>query len=76
MQLRHMFQVTATHPALPAFNEKVEVSVSPQYCADSLFYVHHRELGCGKDYATPQAAIRGIMESHGYRNIVAIETAI
>jgi hypothetical protein len=58
--------VTAKHPVA-----KFNLMMHPATVTESrgLFYCVMTTLGCGKDYATPDAAIRGLVVDHGYYDI-------
>jgi hypothetical protein len=57
--------------------------VSPEYTLrgnpvsvhsiDGVFwFADHPKLGCGKEYATPDSAIRGLLHSHGISRSISI----
>ncbi len=60
------YYVTANHPVA-----KYKLSMHPALVGQSgdKFYCQMTTLGCGKDYATVDAAIRGLVADHGYTNI-------
>lgn len=43
-------------------NESVTVSVDAM---GEGFYAHHHAFGCGRTYATPERAVRGMLLRHG-----------
>ncbi len=61
------YYVNARHPVA-----KFNFMMHPVLVGESRdkFYCQATTLGCGKDYATPAAAIRGLLLDHGYTNIV------
>lgn len=55
--------VTATHPHPEYCFDRTEVKVS-QDAFDRSYYATHPKLGCGKNYGTPQQAIRALFNDH------------
>jgi hypothetical protein len=59
--------VTTHHP-VAKYNLMMHVATVTQ-AGNGAFYCVMTTLGCGKDYPTAEAAIRGLVGDHGYRDI-------
>ena len=61
-----IYYVSADHPVA-----KYNLRMHPATVGTSgnKFYCQMTTLGCGKDYPTIDAAIRGLVADHGYTNI-------
>jgi hypothetical protein len=60
------YLVTATHPHPDYTFDRTPVRVS-QIHGGTYWFADHPKLGCGKDYATPEAAIKGLFADHACR---------
>jgi len=46
-----------------------QVSASPAQNGQSMWSASHPKYGCGKDYPTPEQAVRDMLRSHACTNI-------
>jgi hypothetical protein len=60
------YLVTATHPHPDYCFERTPVQVSLIH-GETYYFATHPKLGCGKNYATADAAIRGLFLDHACR---------
>jgi len=68
------FLVTADHvdPYWACENMLFRVK---QDIADGRFYAQARKYGCGRNYATPESAIRWLLKANGCTNVRIIASA-
>jgi len=60
------------HPRLESHRGRKTFKVSHSYIGNG-WSASHDQFGCGKDYATPEAAVRGLLESHGITATLVVE---
>lgn len=68
--IKTKYNVSASHPHPEYAFNNTEVMVAENH--DGTFFANHPKLGCGKDYKTAEAAIRGLFQSHAC-NVTKIE---
>lgn len=65
--MKSFFVTASAAPGLPArTNDAVDVREFFRNGRRTGFYAAHDDFGCGRNYASPTEAIRGLFASHGY----------
>jgi hypothetical protein len=67
----HYVTVNADHVAPEFARQDAIFKVSPSSAQDgqTLWFASHPKYGCGKDYPTPEQAVRDMLRSHACTNI-------